>query len=109
MTLVYNWWSLFVRLAQPDKHAEAITSRPLLLHGVARQTKYAGQTTHDHQQPRKSHAVQAALQTLNGFLRQLKSATEQLSPLDRLKLIARYAFRRLLGKELLHCNFTPFC
>jgi hypothetical protein len=26
-----NWWNLFVRLADPDHHREAITSRPLLL------------------------------------------------------------------------------
>ena len=44
VALVYNWWNLFVRLAQPHKHFEAITSRPLLLHGVATQTKHAGQT-----------------------------------------------------------------
>ena len=35
VALVYNWWSLFVRLAS-GKHHEAITSRPLLLYGVAR-------------------------------------------------------------------------
>jgi hypothetical protein len=28
---LYNWWSLFVRLAEPDRHLEAVTSRPLLL------------------------------------------------------------------------------
>ncbi len=33
--LVYNWWSLFVRLADPRQHPEAITSR-LLLHAPAR-------------------------------------------------------------------------
>ncbi len=31
---IYNWWNLFVRLAEPDKHLEAITSRPLLLAGT---------------------------------------------------------------------------
>ena len=31
VALVYNWWSLFVRLADPDRHTEALTSRPLLL------------------------------------------------------------------------------
>jgi hypothetical protein len=36
--LVYNWWSLFVRLAIPERHAEAITSRPLLLYAVGKQT-----------------------------------------------------------------------
>jgi len=108
VALVYNWWSLFVRLAQPDKHAEAITSRPLLLHGVARQTKHAGQTTititSSHA---KSHTVRAALQALNGFLEQLKNAAEQLSPLDRPKLIARYAFRCLLGKDAAALQLHP--
>ena len=28
IALIYNWWNLFVRLAKPDKHLEAITSRP---------------------------------------------------------------------------------
>jgi hypothetical protein len=26
IALVYNWWSLFARLAEPDKHSESITS-----------------------------------------------------------------------------------
>lgn len=100
VALVYNWWNLFVRLAQPKKHAEAITSRPLLLHGVARQTKHAGQTTltitSSHA---KSHTVQTALRALNGFLAQLKNTAEQLSPLARLKYITRHAFRYLLGNK----------
>ena len=29
VALAYNWWSLFARLADPDHHREAITSRPL--------------------------------------------------------------------------------
>ena len=31
IALIYNWWIIFVRLAEPDKQLEAITSRPLLL------------------------------------------------------------------------------
>ena len=42
--LVYNWWSLFVRLADPNQHSEAITSRPLLLHAPARITRHSGWT-----------------------------------------------------------------
>ena len=45
IALIYNWWSLFVRLAEPDKHYEAIVSRPLLLHGVGKQTSHATQKT----------------------------------------------------------------
>jgi hypothetical protein len=108
VALVYNWWSLFVRLACPEKHAEAITSRALLLHGVARQTKYAGQITITiTRRHARSHSVQCAVQTLNGFLERLKNAAEQLSPLARLKLIPRQAFRCLLGKKSAAMPFLP--
>lgn len=43
VALIYNWWSLFVRLANPEARLEAITSRPFLLSGVARKTEHAGQ------------------------------------------------------------------
>ncbi len=36
VALVYNWWSLFTRLSAPHQRAEAITSRPLLLHAIGR-------------------------------------------------------------------------
>ena len=45
VALAANWWNLFVRLADPDRHREAITSRPLLLQAIGRQTQHAGQTT----------------------------------------------------------------
>jgi len=40
--LIYNWWSLFVRLANPQARLEAITSRPLLLCAVGRRIEHAG-------------------------------------------------------------------
>lgn len=40
---VYNWWSIFVRLARPDHHREAVTSRPLLFNSIARLTNSRGQ------------------------------------------------------------------
>lgn len=45
MTLICNWWSLFVRLAHPDARREAITSRPWLMSSIGRKTEHAGQTT----------------------------------------------------------------
>ena len=108
MALIYNWWNLFVRLAQPKKHAEAITSRPLLLHGVARQTKHAGQTTltitSSHA---RSQAVQSALRALSRFLELLKGSAEQLRPLDRLRLITQQAFRYLLDKRASISSLLP--
>ncbi len=43
---IFNWWSLFVRLADLDHRPEAITSRPLLMQAIARQnpTRRAGDT-----------------------------------------------------------------
>src|SRR3954447_11986120 len=45
IAVLYNWWTLFTRLAIPNRHTEAITSRPLLLSGVARQTTHSNQNT----------------------------------------------------------------
>ncbi len=106
VALVYNWWSLFVRLANPDKHHEAITSRPLLLHAVAKQTTHGGQTfltiTTHHAKAKK---IQRALRKLSLFLQQIRTAAEQLNIADRIKLIAQYAFRKLVGTSSAH----PVC
>ena len=42
--LIYNWGSLYVRLVIPEKHSEAVTSRPLLLYAAAQQTSHGRQT-----------------------------------------------------------------
>jgi hypothetical protein len=61
--LVFNWWNLFVRLADPVHHREAITSRPLLLQAIGRQTSHARPHHRHHHlkswracaRPRRSH------------------------------------------------------
>lgn len=97
VALVYNWWTLFVRLAQPHKHFEAISSRPLLLHGVATHTHHAGQTrltiTSLHA---KQATIQAILTKLAGFLRTLKATAGQWTDTDRLRAILARAFARFL-------------
>jgi hypothetical protein len=45
VALIYNWWSLFVRLAHPKARLEAITSRPWLMAAVGCRTEHAGRTT----------------------------------------------------------------
>jgi len=42
VALIYNWWSWYVRLANPKNRMEAITSRPKLLSAVGRLTNHAG-------------------------------------------------------------------
>jgi Transposase DDE domain group 1 len=97
VALVYNWWNLFVRLAQPHKHFEAISSRPLLLHGVATQTKHAGQTrltiTSTHA---KQSVIEAVLTNLASFLASLKATAEQLTDTQRLQAIFARAFAKFM-------------
>src|ERR1035437_8111296 len=45
VALMYNWWSWYCRAAKPGARMDAITSRVLLLAGVGRAIKPAGQTT----------------------------------------------------------------
>jgi hypothetical protein len=108
VALVYNWWTLFCRLAQPHKHCEAITSRPLLLHGVARQTRHAGQTTititSNHA---RSSMIQTALRALTGFLNQLRDTAEQFQVATRLIIITRQAFRYFLDRAIPILSLLP--
>ena len=97
VALVYDWWTLFVRLAQPHKHFEAISSRPLLLHGVATQTQHAGQKRLTITSVHARHAViQAVLTNLAGFLSSLKSTAEQLTDAQRLRAILSRAFAKFM-------------
>ena len=88
---------LFVRLADPDRHREAITSRPLLLHSVARQTHHAGQTrlTMTSRHGRRQ-AVAAALRRIASFFRALAQSAEQLSAEDRWRRILAEALKKYL-------------
>jgi hypothetical protein len=102
VALFYNWWNLFVRLAEPEHHREAITTRPLLLSAIARQTKHAGQTTltlsstHAHR-----HRARHAYARLAGFLDRLHQTAEQLDPLQRWYRILSEALRHFLkGRQL---------
>src|SRR5437879_847888 len=56
--LIYNWWTIFMRLGIPDKHVEAVTSRPLGL-------------------------IAAALTKVSGFLKRIKATAEQLTQAER--------------------------
>lgn len=89
----YDWWSLFARLAIPEKHAEAITSRPLLLMAIGRQTHHAGQTklivTSIHEQASK---IQAIVSKIVAFLSMVRATTEQLTRLERWRLILSRVF-----------------
>jgi len=81
VALAYNWWSLYVRLANPNVRREAITSRPLLMASVGRRTEHAGQTTITltsmHAHFKKARAL---LMRVSALLQEwLRESTEQFN------------------------------
>lgn len=100
--LIYNWWSLFVRLIIPDRHAEAITSRPLLLYSVGKKTTHAGQTkltvTSMHRDWEK---VKSMFIKVTAFLGWLRANAEQLDWNARWRLILSKVFSSFLGGKIL--------
>ncbi len=93
-----NWWNLFVRLAEPGKHMEAITSRPLQLSAIAERSRHARQTT---LKVAGSHAkagwVAGVLSGVARFLRELIQNAEQLTADERWRRILAHVARSWLG------------
>lgn len=93
IALVYNWWTLFVRLANPGNHLEAITSRPLLLSSVGRLTQSGRQQkmviTSAHA---KSGKLKVICEHIVGFFNGLKSIAPQLT--------AKECWEKILAKAL---------
>src|SRR6202789_3798171 len=97
VALFYDWWNIFVRLAEPDWHREAITSRPLLLHAIAERVRHARQTTIKIASTHAGSVPAAeALRAVAMFLRRLVRTAEQLTDLQRWREILARAFRAFL-------------
>src|SRR5712675_2387946 len=102
VALIFNWWNLFVRLADPDHHREAITSRPLLLQAIGRQTSHAGRTTVTITSSHCEHArAREALTRIARFFAQLRKTAEQLTALQRWYRILSQALKKFMrGRKL---------
>ena len=96
VALVYNWWSWYCRAAKPGARMEAITSRALLLAGVGRAVKHAGQTTL-YLTP--MHAAKDKLMSLianvHAALKHVKAVAEQLPVPDRWRVFLDYVVARI--------------
>jgi hypothetical protein len=104
VALIFNWWNLFVRLADPYHHREAITSRPSLLQAIGRQTCLAGRTTvtitgvHG-----EHHRARWALTRIADFFAQLRKTAEQLTVIQRwyrILIISHALIKYLRGRQL---------
>lgn len=102
VALIYNWWTIFMRLGIPGKHAEAISSRPLALHGIARRTRHANQTTVEvTSMHSKASVIAEALTKVSGFLKRIKTTAEQLTQPARWRLILSAAFQQFLRGKVI--------
>ena len=97
VALVYNWWSWYVRLAHPKTRLEAITSRPLLLAGVARLTQHAGQS---HLMLTITHAASGPIKTMIANVRAgldaVLTTAPQLTKPARWKALVRYIINKII-------------
>jgi len=100
--LIYNWWTIFMRLGIPGKHAEAVTSRPLALHGIARRTHHSNQTTLEiTSMHSRAGLIANALTKVSSFLKRIKATAEQLAAPERWRLILSVAFQNFLRGKVL--------
>ena len=85
-----------------SQHAEAVTSRPLALHGIARLTRHSNQTTVEITSTHsKAGLIAAALTRVSAFLKRVKAIAEQLTYAERWRLILSAAFQSFLRGKVL--------
>jgi len=100
VALIYNWWSWYVRLAHPKTRLEAITSRPLLLAGVARLTQHAGQSrlllTLTHA---ATDQIKSMVANVRMGLDTILTSTPQLTKPERWKALVRYIIRKIIAAK----------
>jgi hypothetical protein len=102
VALIYNWWNLYVRFFDEEHHREAITSRPALLGGVARQTQHSAQRTiHVSILHEKGELVAHAIFSISNYLHRISLITERWSIQQRWALLLTRILRRWLGGKWL--------
>jgi len=100
VALIYNWWSWYVRLAHPQARREAITSRPLLLSGVARMTEHGGQkrllVTLTHA---AGDQIKTMLAAIRAGLDHVRATAPQLPHRERWRALVRYIIDQILAAK----------
>lgn len=106
VALTYNWWSWYMRLANPKERMEAITSRPLLLTAVGRVTEHAGQKrllisiTHG-----AADQVKALISNVRAGLQHILATAPQLKNGNRWRALISYIVAKILAaKAFSHAN-----
>ena len=92
--MIYNWWTLLTRLAIPNRHTEAMTGRPLLLNGAARQTTHSNQATLTITSLQvQAPAVRRALAAVRTFLQRVRQTAQQFTSAQCWRAALGFIFR----------------
>ena len=99
VALIYNWWSWYVRAANPQARREALTSRPLLLAAVGRTVSHGGQTML-YLTPMHAEAglIKSMIANVHAAISHVKRAAEQLPKLDQWATLVAYICRKIVGQ-----------
>ncbi len=102
IALLSNWWHLYTRLFDEEHHREAITTRPALLGGVARETRHGGQRRMKvsllHA---KGETLARAITLISSYLHQAGTITARWTPGQCWALLLTRILRRKLGGQWL--------
>lgn len=100
VALIYNWWSWYVRLANPKNRMEAITSRPKLLNAVGRLTTHAGQSrillTLMHESAAK---IKQLVTNVRSGIQHITAAAPQLTNPQRWVAMVRFIVAKILAAQ----------
>ena len=99
VALVYNWWSWYVRAANPQARREALTSRPLLLAAVGRAASSGNQTTL-YLTPMHAEAglIKSMIANVHAAIQHVRAAAQQLPKIDRWRVLLAYICQRIVGQ-----------
>ena len=98
VALAYNWWSLFVRLANSTTRLEAITIQPFLLAGVAGKTRHAGQQPNHCAHARERHPSDAPANAGESLAEDMEKHCGAIAPEIRLAVCLRADYHK--GRQL---------
>lgn len=102
VALVYNWWNIFCRLAEPEEHMEAKTSRPLFFNSICKVVKTSRQrfikvTVNGA----KKDTVMSMFRKISDSISIIVSNAPQLSKEQKWADILAHAFKKFLQESKL--------
>lgn len=100
VALIFNWWSIFTRMATRNMHREALTTRPLFLFSLARKTRSGNQNFLTIQgMHAKAARVAQLLASISGWFKRFKLTAEQLTRDPKWPVLLRWIFQTFTAEK----------